>query len=177
MSDIVDPAKRSLMMSRIRGRGNLSTELALAAAFKRQSITGWRRHLLLKPIAVKDDGSSSKKAYRITVRPDFIFRRGKLAIFVDGCFWHGCPLHSKLPTTNAEFWANKISGNIERDKRATKALQSAGWQVIRLWEHELTSPDDVARRVARHLQPGIFSRQYRAKNTTKRGRKKGDVAN
>ena len=70
-------------------------------------------------------------------RPDIIFPRQKLAIFVDGCFWHGCPIHGTNPVTNADFWENKIKGNIERDLRVTSQLKESGWIVIRIWGHEI----------------------------------------
>jgi DNA mismatch endonuclease (patch repair protein) len=74
---------------------------------------------------------------RGAVRPDFVFRREKVAIFVDGCFWHGCPEHFRRPKSRQKFWDAKIARNIARDVSVTKALRKAGWRVLRLWEHEL----------------------------------------
>jgi DNA mismatch endonuclease, patch repair protein len=75
-------------------------------------------------------------------RPDIAFTRHRLAIFVDGCFWHGCPVHSAIPRTNAGYWGPKISRNIERDREQETRLKAAGWDVIRVWEHDNLS--DVA---------------------------------
>jgi DNA mismatch endonuclease (patch repair protein) len=78
-------------------------------------------------------------------RPDIVFRRVRLAIFVDGCYWHSCPLHGSQPTRNASFWSSKLAGNRERDRNATRDLEAAGWDVLRFWEHEvLASPVSVA---------------------------------
>lgn len=137
MTDVFDQAKRSDVMSRIRGRGNRSTEMKLVSAFKAAGIRGWRRHVRLKPRAVKEGHGVGHPLERLKVEPDFIFRPQKLAIFVDGCFWHGCPLHGTKPKANAEAWQRKLAGNVLRDERTTKALEAAGWQVVRIWEHEL----------------------------------------
>src|SRR5690348_7484071 len=115
--DVFTPKKRSEVMSRIRSRGNRDTELALASLLRRVGITGWRRHL------------------PIFGRPDFVFRSARIAIFVDGCFWHRCPKCSNMPVNNRSFWATKLSGNIQRDKVVTKKLRRDGWRVLRLWEH------------------------------------------
>jgi DNA mismatch endonuclease (patch repair protein) len=69
--------------------------------------------------------------------PDIIFVSQKVAIFVDGCFWHGCPEHGVKPKTNDRFWAEKIKENQERDRKATKELRRLGWYVLRVWEHDL----------------------------------------
>lgn len=82
--------------------------------------------------------------YRIDTRPikqlnrkaDILFRLAKVVVFVDGCFWHGCPTHGTSAKANAEFWASKIKRNQERDLETTKLLRKAGWKVIRVWEHE-----------------------------------------
>ncbi len=120
MADIFTKEKRSEVMSLIRGSGNKDTELRLISTFKRHGITGWRRRW---PLAGK---------------PDFVFPKLKLAVFVDGCFWHGCPLHATNPKSNAEFWATKIAKNQTRDHFVNRTLRSQGWRVVRIWEHELT---------------------------------------
>jgi len=129
MSDVFSPEKRSQVMSRIRGKGNKDTELALRAILRENRITGWRRHLSLPGT------------------PDFAFGKAKLAIFVDGCFWHCCPKCSNKPANNREFWARKLAGNVERDARVNAALKARGWRVLRIWEHELKDAARVARRV------------------------------
>jgi DNA mismatch endonuclease (patch repair protein) len=77
------------------------------------------------------------------VRPDFIFPRLRVAVFVDGCFWHGCPKHATQPKTNAKFWRDKIAGNKSRDRRVNSALRKRGWTVVRVWEHELRRRDET----------------------------------
>lgn len=67
---------------------------------------------------------------------DVVFVTAKVAVFVDGCFWHGCPLHATFPKSNESYWLPKLAGNRERDLRQSEKLRSAGWGVIRLWEHE-----------------------------------------
>lgn len=92
--------------------------------------------------------------YRVDVSPlkgirrraDVVFRPVKVAIFVDGCFWHGCPIHGTWPKANAEFWQQKIERNKERDADTDQRLIEAGWKVIRIWEHE--DPEEVAERIS-----------------------------
>jgi DNA mismatch endonuclease, patch repair protein len=106
MADVFSKAKRSEVMSRIRGRGNKDTELALAKLLRRHRITGWRRHFEIRK------AESGKQKFK--VRPDFVFRRERLAVFVDGCFWHGCPKHATKPKNNRVFWRRKLDGNKRR---------------------------------------------------------------
>jgi DNA mismatch endonuclease (patch repair protein) len=70
------------------------------------------------------------------VRPDIVFTGARVAVFVDGCFWHGCPEHQVIPGSNRDYWVPKLRRNIDRDREVDEALTSAGWQVIRIWEHE-----------------------------------------
>lgn len=126
MADILSPAARSERMSRIRGRGNASTEERMRMLLRSAGLSGWRRHC------------------KLSGRPDFVFRQEKVAIFVDGCFWHGCPTHFKAPVGNAEFWRKKIAGNRERDRAVNRNLRKAGWTVLRIWEHALHSKKRVA---------------------------------
>lgn len=99
--------------------------------------------------------------YRVSVRPipelrrtaDIVFPRERLAIFVDGCFWHGCPEHHRPARKNAEFWSTKIAINKQRDLETTQALTERGWMVIRCWEHE--TADSVANRVASMLASSL----------------------
>ena len=142
MSDIFTKAKRSDVMSRIRGRGNKDTEVALAKLFRRNKITGWRRHVQIGGRAALLRGPNVRAARqhrpaRFRVRPDFVFPKLKLALFVDGCFWHGCPKHGTKPKGNAAFWRRKFSRNIARDRLVTRTLRRSGWRVLRIWEHEL----------------------------------------
>jgi DNA mismatch endonuclease (patch repair protein) len=84
---------------------------------------------------------------RLPGRPDVVFPRQRVAVFVDGCFWHGCPEHSSWPQTNREFWKDKLSENVRRDARVSQQLLELGWTVLRFWEHEVKS--DVALLVTR----------------------------
>lgn len=121
MTDIWDKQKRSDVMSRIRSQGNKATELRLIAIFREAGITGWRRK---QPLLGK---------------PDFVFRKQRLAIFVDGCFWHGCPQCYRRPASNQTYWDEKIRKNHSRDLRVTRELRKAGWSVLRIWEHQLSA--------------------------------------
>ena len=129
MADVFSKAKRSRVMSAIRSKGNKDTELKLAAILRVNGITGWRRH---QPLVG---------------RPDFVFRRERLAVFVDGCFWHACPKHGRKPASNRAYWLPKLKRNQKRDRNVTKALQKAGWRVLRLWAHALGNPRMVAKRI------------------------------
>ncbi len=128
-ADIMSPAQRSALMARIPGRGNRTTELAMTLLLREGRITGWRRHVKFRWVA--PDG-------RVRfIRPDFVFPARRLVVFVDGCFWHGCPMHSTRPQNNAQFWQNKIEDNRKRDTRSRTALKKKGWKVVRIWEHSL----------------------------------------
>ena len=86
--------------------------------------------------------------FRVAARPqpelprtaDLVLRKSRVAVFVDGCYWHGCPEHHTQPATNAEYWADKIAGNVDRDAETTDYLEGAGWTVLRFWEHEDPRP-------------------------------------
>ncbi|WP_405133928.1 very short patch repair endonuclease [Nocardia sp. NBC_01388] len=82
-------------------------------------------------------------------RADIIFPRRKVAVYVDGCFWHSCPEHATAPKNNAQWWAEKLAGNVARDRDTDARLAQAGWTVVRVWEHE--SPDSAADLVMRSL--------------------------
>lgn len=125
MPDVFTTAKRSEVMSRIRGRGNKGTEPALMKVFRAHRITGWRRN---QPVFGK---------------PDFIFPKLKVTVFVDGCFWHGCPKHSSLPARNRPFWRRKLTANKRRDLLVTRTLRRMGWRVLRIWEHELVRKNEM----------------------------------
>jgi DNA mismatch endonuclease (patch repair protein) len=119
MSDVFTKKKRSAVMSLIKGTGNKNTELRLIQIFRATGITGWRR------------GS------KMPGKPDFVFPKLKTAVFVDGCFWHGCPRHGTKPKNRAAFWLAKLAGNKARDRNVNRVLRAKGWTVIRIWEHEL----------------------------------------
>lgn len=127
---------RSQLMSRIRSKGNESTEERLARLLRSAGLTGWRRHA------------------RLIGRPDFLWRQQKVAVFVDGCFWHGHGCGRNLtPKRNQEAWRAKILANQRRDRRVARVLQKDGWRVIRIWECALTrSTQRSLRRLQRALQ-------------------------
>lgn len=141
MADVFTQKKRSEVMSRIRGRDNKETERALAQLLRAAGLSGWRRHQL------------------VFGKPDFIFRTAKLAVFVDGCFWHRCPQHSNMPANNRAFWRRKLLANTVRDRLVTRTLRSRGWRVLRIWEHELARKNEVRcvqrieRALAKNLSP------------------------
>jgi DNA mismatch endonuclease, patch repair protein len=128
MSDVFSRAKRSEVMSRIRSRGNKGTELAAITLFRKLKITGWRRGQRLRYDVI---GSSC------LVRPDFVFRKQRIAVFIDGEFWHGHPTRARIPKTRTAWWRKKIEGNRARDKRQNRLLRKHGWTVIRIWQFEL----------------------------------------
>jgi DNA mismatch endonuclease (patch repair protein) len=111
---------QSRRMAAIKGKRNHSTETRLRLAFVRTSLCGWT----LNPSDLLG-------------KPDFYFAAARLAIFVDGCFWHGCESCCRIPSTNGSFWAAKIRRNIERDRSVTKRLRLQGISVMRFWEHQL----------------------------------------
>lgn len=89
-------------------------------------------------------GLRYRKDYRldlgvVKVRPDIVFTRARVVVFVDGCFWHVCPEHSRQPAVNSHYWGPKLARNVERDRRQNDALRAAGWYVLRVWEHEATA--------------------------------------
>ena len=135
MADVFSTAKRSQIMSRVRHRGNKATELALINLFRRYALSGWRR------------------GARIFGKPDFIFPKRRLAVFADGCFWHSCPEHQTRPANNKAFWKAKLARNKARDKVVTRTLKREGWNVLRVWQHELSrkNEDRLLRRIRNAL--------------------------
>lgn len=129
MADVFTKKKRSQVMSAIRGTGNKDTELVLAKMLRRNKIKGWRRN---QPLVG---------------RPDFTFQRERVILFVDGCFWHFCPKHGRNPGSNQSYWTKKLARNKKRDRMVARELRNAGWQVVRIWEHELANPERIARRI------------------------------
>jgi DNA mismatch endonuclease (patch repair protein) len=118
-------------MAAVRSRGNRDTEVKLVRIFRANGIAGWRRHVSLPG------------------QPDFVFRRERLVVFVDGCFWHCCPLHGSEPANNSAYWGPKLARNRVRDRVVTRELRRRGWRVLRIWEHSLREPANVAKRCQR----------------------------
>jgi DNA mismatch endonuclease (patch repair protein) len=114
------PEPRSKTMRAIRSRRNRTTEVPFRLGLVRRRIRGWKMHFRIRG-----------------TRPDFYFPGQKLAVFIDGCFWHGCPECGHTPKTNASFWRKKIELNKQRDHRDCLSLKMSGIQVRRFWEHEI----------------------------------------
>ena len=106
-------------MASIRSKGNVTTERAFLLLLREAKIRGWRRHADLPG------------------KPDFIFPSQRVAVFIDGCFWHGCPQCYRLPHDNRKYWKAKVLANRSRDRRRTRQLRLQGWKVLRIWEHRL----------------------------------------
>jgi DNA mismatch endonuclease, patch repair protein len=135
MADIFTPQRRAEIMGLVRSRGNASTEQRLVRLFRARGITGWRR------------------AAGLIGSPDFVWRGKRLAVLVDGCFWHGCPLHGHTPRSREAYWIPKLARNKSRDRFVTRALRQRGWRVLRIWEHELGRKNEarLLRRIRRAL--------------------------
>jgi DNA mismatch endonuclease, patch repair protein len=131
--DVLTPRQRSHCMSRIRGT-NTTPEIALRKAL-------WSA------------GQRYRLHHKIPGRPDIVFTKARVAIFCDGCFWHGCPEHGVKPKTNGPFWLAKLAKNKARDERIVAALTAEGWTVMRFWEHEIENDAaKVARLVVRAVR-------------------------
>lgn len=133
MTDVLTPEQRSYCMSQIKGKST-KPEMELRKAL-------WRL------------GYRYRVRNRLPGKPDLVFSSMKTVVFVDGCFWHKCPVHFVQPKTRAQFWLDKINGNVARDYRNNESLRSEGWQVIRIWEHEVKeSLEDAVARVVEALK-------------------------
>lgn len=124
---------RSRAMSAVKGKHNRTTEIQFRMALVRAGITRWVTHANLPG------------------RPDIYFPKAKVAIFLDGCFWHGCGRCGHVPKTNSLFWATKISRNQNRDRRNSQLVRKEGIRVIRFWEHSLNNPSQL-QRILRRIQ-------------------------
>ena len=133
MPDVLTPEQRSFNMSRIRGK-DTSPERIVRAGLRAASITGYRVNSTLPG------------------KPDIVFPRARLAVFIDGCFWHRCPKDYREPGTRRDFWRKKIGHNVERDRQVDGILAGQGWTVVRFWEHEVSAnPEQVVRSLAVRL--------------------------
>lgn len=136
------PLMRSELMSRVRGKHS-SAERALRSALHTAGLR-FCLHRRVESVAV-----------------DIVFPGPRVAVFVDGCFWHGCPKHATFPKTNQEYWLPKLAGNRERDRRQTTRIRGAGWRVFRVWEHEcLPVASKVVKRIVKTCR---FRRRPRAR--------------
>lgn len=138
MSELFSGLTRSQLMARIRSRGNKRTEVAMIEVLRAIGVKGWRRHVSIKRQAHPNRRSSKATGRPFSVRPDFVFPKSRIALFVDGCFWHGCSKHSTHAGKSGKFWINKLERNIKRDRLVGRVLKTEGWKVVRIWEHELT---------------------------------------
>lgn len=120
MADVFDKPKRSEIMKKVRSKKNKSTELKLIEIFKENNIHGWRRN------------------YKVKGHPDFVFLDKRIAIFVDGCFWHGHDCRNTRPKDNEDYWTKKRERNMKHDKEITEYFKNRGWTVVRIWECELS---------------------------------------
>lgn len=114
-------------MSSVKSYGNASTELKMLALLRANKLSGWRRHA------------------SIAGKPDFSWLKKKVALFVDGCFWHGCPHCYRKPKSNIAYWKNKVEQNRKRDLKINRYLRSKGWAVIRVWECQISRKATINR--------------------------------
>ena len=125
MADVFTRRRRSEIMGKVRSSGNASTEGRMVRLLRRHRVVGWRR------------GS------RLIGSPDFVWRGKRIVLFVDGCFWHGCPSHAHTPRSHQAYWKLKIARNKTRDRRVRRSLRQLGWIVLRIWEHELAQKNEA----------------------------------
>lgn len=123
MPDTFSTQERSEIMRRVKGK-NTSLEMKVRSALHRRGL----RYRLNYPLPGK---------------PDIVFVRARLAIFVDSCFWHGCPQHLRMPKSNQDYWSGKIHRNVERDVKTNELYEEIDWHIIRIWEHELKEDFDA----------------------------------
>lgn len=116
MPDVFDKEKRSDIMRQVKSKKNKSTELRLIEIFKQNGIKGWKRN------------------YPVKGHPDFVFLKQRVAVFVDGCFWHGHDCRNTRPADHQEYWSRKRERNMKHDKEVTAMFEARGWTVLRIWE-------------------------------------------
>lgn len=119
MGDVFSKEDRSAIMRSVKSKNTKSTELTMIKLFRENHITGWRHN------------------YNVKGHPDFVFLNKKVAIFVDGCFWHGHDCRNTRPSENSEYWAKKRERNVRHDKEINVLFEKRGWTVLRIWECEL----------------------------------------
>jgi len=125
--DNVSKKVRSKIMASVRSQGNVTTEIMFGKLLRAAGVRGYRKH------------------WPVQGKPDFAWPGRKVAVFVDGCFWHGCPRCNSMPTTRAQYWRDKIERNRQRDRRVTRALRRHGWKVVRVRECRVKKPVSVER--------------------------------
>ncbi len=135
MADVLTKKQRSYCMSRIHAK-DTQPEIILRKALSDAGLKGYRLH------------------YKLIGKPDIVFPKRKIAIFIDGCFWHKCPKCFIKPRTNRGFWKNKIDVNVKRDKIVNADLEGKGWKIIRIWEHELKNQKLIKRKIIARIENG-----------------------
>jgi DNA mismatch endonuclease (patch repair protein) len=134
MTDVLTREQRSYNMSRIKAR-DTKPEIKLGSLLSKRGIRGYKTH------------------YHLPGTPDIVFVKKRLAVFIDGCFWHKCPKCFKKPATRTHFWMKKIKGNVLRDKEVNKRLKKDRWKVLRFWEHEIRkSPEKALSKIVKCLK-------------------------
>ena len=129
MTDVLTQEQRTYNMSKIRGK-NTGPEIKLRKLLWSKGIRGYRIH------------------FKLPGKPDIVFTKKRIAIFIDGCFWHKCPVCFQEPETRKEFWIKKIRSNVDHDKKVNDLLQSEGWTIIRIWEHEIRKePENAVKKI------------------------------
>jgi DNA mismatch endonuclease (patch repair protein) len=131
MTDCFKPEERSRIMARIRSNGNYTTELRFVRVMRNYKICGWRRGI------------------KLPGRPDFVFAKHKVAVFIDGDFWHGNPKKFRVPKSNRAYWRKKILGNRNRDRQINRELKKLGWRVARFWESSLADEGKIIAKLSR----------------------------
>ncbi len=114
-------------MAQVKSDGNRSTEASMITIFRVNGITGWRRR------------------YPLYGKPDFVFLKPRVAVFVDGCLWHGHPTKCRMPKARRTYWERKIATNVARDRLVTRTLGEKGWKVVRIWEDTVQKPSTIKR--------------------------------
>mgnify|MGYP005851435249 FL=1 len=134
MTDVLTKKQRSYNMARIKSK-NTGPELVLRKLLSKNKVRGYRLH------------------YKIFGNPDLVFPEKRLAIFIDGCFWHKCPVCFIKPTSHVKFWEQKIRNNLKRDKEVNKFLAKNNWKVLRIWEHEIEkNPEKICLKIIKLLK-------------------------
>lgn len=133
--DKITKETRSRIMAKVRSRDNRSTERRLRSSLAGSGVSGYQLHAKELPGA-----------------PDFVFLGEKVAIFVDGCFWHGCPRCYRRPHSSQDYWDAKVKRNMERDRKNRQLLRDMGWLPVRIWEHSLSSLPAVRKTILSALE-------------------------
>jgi DNA mismatch endonuclease (patch repair protein) len=133
--------ERSAIMRRVRSTDNVSTERTFVASLRASHIVGWK----LRPSQLRG-------------KPDIYFPRQRVVVFLDGCFWHGCPRCFRAPSSRRKYWKPKIENNRKRDQNISRQLRRQGFRVLRIWEHDISGPRGI-KRLLKMISPQNFATQ------------------